>query len=453
MKIRYSRWAYPNNLGEKKCFYLADRNWNDYGNYTSYTLYYLNEKNEQISIGDVKILSSQDSNTTKLLNKNEYIIFDNTFVSLGQSREYYQEIAKLQKEENINILEKMKDWSTYSKEEQNKFKELDGYGNSLLREHIGHYIIENIDEILASVKLKEIIYKFTYKTQLSGASEEHVIDFDFSETIEPYRNFVLIGKNGVGKTKVLKNLIEDLLWRKSDAFFPQIPNYEKMIVCYYGNDVSLNIENDYRLEKINIKEEKFSNFDSKIEKIKSQKRFEYLKNFLNELLGKEKLDEQLKPYQELSSGHNAIYRLLIYLIETIELNSLIIIDELEVHLHPNILAKTMTIIRTILEDFQSYSIMSTHSSLILQQTPSKSVRLIEREGNYPTVKTLSIECFGESLSNISEEIFDVKDSEAEYKKIFEELKKKKTKKEVKEIFDNKLSFNASIYLNSLYNKD
>lgn len=95
--------------------------------------------------------------------------------------------------------------------------------------------------------------------------------------------------------------------------------------------------------------------------------------------------------------------------------------------------------------------MSTHSSYILQQVPSKNVRIIERDENIPRVKKLETECFGENLSEISEKIFQVNDNEAEYKKIFNEMKKQGlSREEIETLFENKLSFNARIYLISIY---
>ena len=210
---------------------------------------------------------------------------------------------------------------------------------------------------------------------------------------------------------------------------------------------------EIKLEKINIKEQDETiSYEKLIELVKSKKRFELALTAIQTVIGRDNIGDNLFPKYELSSGQKVIYKLILNFLSKIERNSLIIIDELEVHLHPNMLSQMITIIRNFLEIFNSYSIMSTHSSYILQQVPSKNVRIIERDENIPRVKKLETECFGENLSEISEKIFQVNDNEAEYKKMFNEMKKQGlSREEIETLFENKLSFNARIYLISIYN--
>jgi len=104
----------------------------------------------------------------------------------------------------------------------------------------------------------------------------------------------------------------------------------------------------------------------------------------------------------------------------------------------------------LLNEFNSYAIVSTHSPLILQETPSQYVRILERNVDVPRTRKLGIECFGENISNITNEVFGVKNTESNYKSWLELMAKEKTISEVMEIFDNNLSLNAMIYLNILF---
>lgn len=450
MKIKYIRWANQSNFNESDCFYLEDRNWDDFGYKTTYTLYYY-ENNGQINeIGDVKILNINEKNTTKTFIDKNNLDFNEEYISLGQTREYYEKVGRFEENKRKEILELLKDWSTYPEIKQREFKKLNGFKNSLLRTWFTSYLLENIEKIMHSYKKTELNCEFVYKTRLENASEDHIIDFDFTTKEDlPYRNFVLIGKNGVGKTKVIFNLIKDLLESNFEYFSPKMPVYNKIILFYYG-EISEDISEDEDFIKIDLENKNNENeLDALIGKIQEKQKLEYLKKVLNDLLAG-MLDDQLKPKQELSSGHNVIYKLIVNLLANIEEDSLIIIDELEVHLHPNILRKVMIVIRRFLSDFRSYSIMATHSSLVLQQTPSRSIRVLERIDDYPITKKVSIECFGEILDEIDENIFGLNDSEAEYKEIFEELKMKHKKEEIEKMFEDKLSSNARIYLQALY---
>ena len=463
MKIYYTRWWNRSDSHIPNSLYLEDRNWDDYGYKTTFYLYYYSEKCEEIFIGEVKIYNIQNNITANQILSEGMDSFDENFVSLGQSEEYYKNIKQLHEKGEFDkdiVLTKLKDWSKYSVEKKNLFRRYIAFRYSLLREWQASYILENIDNLLSNEDEMDLNIEFTYLKKLPNAEKEHKIDFDFRKSLSlPHRIFVLIGKNGVGKTEILGHLANDLGKNKESSFERNFPKYSKIIYFYYGKDVEMNSmlkEEDFigeiKLEKINIKEQDETiSYKKLIELVKSKKRFELALTAIQTVIGRDNIDDNLFPKYELSSGQKVIYKLILNFLSKIERNSLIIIDELEVHLHPNMLSQMITIIRNFLEIFNSYSIMSTHSSYILQQVPSKNIRVIERDGNIPKVKKLENECFGENLSEISEKVFQVNDNEAEYKKIFNEMKKQGlSREEIETLFENKLSFNARIYLISIY---
>lgn len=467
MKIRYVRWATSEKLSEKDCFYLEDRNWDDFGYNTTFVLYYVDNSKEIIEIGPVKILNIDHKDTGGILSQKEYIVLDENFISLGQNYEYYENIFKLPNFNGEKILEKLRDWSSYKLDKRAVFRSLRGFRDSILRDWIASSIIENVDDFTNSFTLeRELNCKYIYKTQIGYSENEYEIDIDFRQYGDlPYRNFVIVGKNGVGKTTLLTTLAKDLNIKNEEAFFKKVPEYKKILMFYYGKDLEFEVEGTSRLIKINIKEEALENLREKLKELKEKKRFSYFETAMRELLGKHILNEELIPIEELSSGHSVIYKLMLYLLLNIETNSLIIIDELEVHLHPNIAGKVMTILRKVMEDYKGYSIMSTHSPLILQQVPNRSIRLIERKPEYTKIKKIKFESFGANLTEISQMYFNVNDEEADYKVILKEIKKKfktldgeKNKTEdrkevIRGMFDNKLADNAELYLEILFDKE
>ncbi|MGL5053622.1 MAG: AAA family ATPase [Cetobacterium sp.] len=467
MKIRYVRWATSEELSEKDCFYLEDRNWNDFGYNTTFVLYYMDNSKEIIEIGPVKILNIDNKDTGRILLKNKYIILDENFISLGQNYEYYENIFKVPNFNGEKILEKLRDWSSYTDDKRVVFKSLKGFRDSILRDWIASSIIENVDDFIKNFTLeRELNSKYIYKTQIGGSENECEIDIDFSSHGDlPYRNFVIVGKNGVGKTSLLTKLAEDLNARKELAFSEKIPEYKKILMFYYGKDLEFEIDETSKLKKINIKEKILQNLGEKLNKLKEKKRISYFETAMRELLGEYVLNEELMPTEELSSGHSVIYKLMLHLLLNIETNSLVIIDELEVHLHPNIAGKVMTILRRVMEDYKAYSIISTHSPLILQQVPNRSIRLVERKPEYTKIKKVKFESFGANLTEISQVYFNINDEEADYKVILKEMKRKlKTlgieenkvedrKKAIRVMFDNKLTDNAELYLEILFDKE
>ena len=57
-------------------------------------------------------------------------------------------------------------------------------------------------------------------------------------------------------------------------------------------------------------------------------------------------------------------------------NSLIIIDEPENTLHPNFEIGFIKILNNILEKYNSFAIIATHSSIIAREIPSKFINII-----------------------------------------------------------------------------
>ncbi|WP_404460853.1 AAA family ATPase [Sutcliffiella horikoshii] len=160
--------------------------------------------------------------------------------------------------------------------------------------------------------------------------------------------------------------------------------------------------------------------------------------------------EELKLSKLLSSGQNILISTMTEVVANIEYDSILLFDEPELHLHPNAISNFMRMIYEILTVFKSYAIISTHSPLIIQEIPSRYVRVFNRIGNYPYISTPSIECFGENITNITNDVFDVREFESNYKSHLRKLYNKKNNVDgIHELFPEGLSFNAMTYLNSL----
>ena len=151
-----------------------------------------------------------------------------------------------------------------------------------------------------------------------------------------------------------------------------------------------------------------------------------------------------------SSGQYILLCTMTEVIATIEKESILLFDEPEIHLHPNAVANTLRMLYKLLEEFDSYAIFATYSPLIVQEIPSRYVQILSRIDNILTVRKPELECFGENVTNITNDIFDVNGSESNYKTILNNLSKKMSFEDALDIFDGVLYFNAMIYLNGCY---
>ena len=94
--------------------------------------------------------------------------------------------------------------------------------------------------------------------------------------------------------------------------------------------------------------------------------------------------------------------------------------------------------------------MATHSPLIIQEIPSRYIQIMSRLDNTLYVNRPSIECFGENISNITNEVFDVHDNESNYKTVIKKLSQQYSFEEILELFNDDLSINAMVYLKACY---
>ena len=113
----------------------------------------------------------------------------------------------------------------------------------------------------------------------------------------------------------------------------------------------------------------------------------------------------------------------------------------------------MNMIYQVVNEFKSFCIVATHSPLIIRELLSRNVFVVEREANTVSVRKIGIECFGENLTVLTEEVFGNREVSKQYKEIIRQLLERGlTIEQVIEAIesDNRpISLNARIYIESL----
>lgn len=118
-------------------------------------------------------------------------------------------------------------------------------------------------------------------------------------------------------------------------------------------------------------------------------------------------ENYIQQFHSLSTGHKFFLHTMAHLVAFIEDDSLVLFDEPENHLHPPLLSFMMAELRTILTMYQSVMFIATHSPIILQETFAKNVYVVRKDGENATIKKPRIETYGENLSSIICEVFDL----------------------------------------------
>ncbi len=482
--------GYSNNKSSHKepqttpSFILVFNNaWNDYGNMTEFTLYYYPMHNTYSKIGDVKIMCNEYINTSDII-YNSFTDLEDNYCSIGQKESYYTNLKNEFPTTFESILFALKDAALFP-EIQERFEKKQLFRTSLIR-------YDNVERLMREIKYKlyEIglthLYKFNYEFKPKFSENSIDINFEFDNNDElPNRVYAIIGKNGTGKTQLITSLPLNIADKIDTVFSPHIPLFSKVIAVSYSvfdnftipkktaafNYVYCGLKNDtgdqYTDKGLTLR---FHNTWKKIKEIERTNKWrKILLNFIDEDIIDEFIvlsessssrhnmyEVSIEGYNKiktiLSSGQNILLYIISEIVANIRLDSLLLYDEPETHLHPNAISQLMNTIYELVNEFESYCIITTHSPLIIREVLSKNVFIIEREENTPSIRRISIESFGENLTTLTDEVFGNKNIQKQYKKILQELVDQgKSFEDILTLleFDNiPLSLNARLYIKS-----
>ena len=438
------------------CIILYKENWNDYWYETLYIAYFQKLPNEGQRIGMVKIYenggewgSNIPENFTKLEDK---------FCSLFQAIWIYQDLKS--NPHYSSILNSLND-VTVRKDLYEKYKEDSMFVTSILRTTEAYSIVTGMKE---DNKSFDVILN------------ESPIHFNFLETKLPFRIQVIIWENGVGKTTLLGKIAEYLMNYNNfkERFSWWRPNFSKIITISYSvfdrfpqikkehKDLYADATDLYSYVYCGLKDVDKEYVDVKqinkrfleaLWKLKDKDKLAYWEYNIKSLLSVDFTTEKVQEfYSNSSSGQKILMTILSEILVNIEENSLLLFDEPEIYLHPNLIFKLVKTLYKILDSSNSFMIISTHSPIVLQQIPTKNISVLKRDWNNMYTILLQIESFGENFSAITREIFwNYEEKDIFYADIFNELTKVYSEDEVLKMFNNNLSLNARIYLKSLYN--
>lgn len=442
---------------EKECFMLTFNNeWNDYGYQTWFRLYY--KKDDDIKfLGRVKIMKLTEKNTNAVLPKRFYRL-DDSYCSLGDDLEYYGSMFRLFGERAYIYLGELRDAALYSKIHE-KFADTIAFNSSLLRDNSAERALREGRFLVFGRDMRQA-YAFTYRYEPKYGSENVLpvdIDFDFAYNCEPYHRMIgLIGENGVGKSTLLNNIVESFIGKDKSAFVGLPPIMSKIIVMSYSPfDKFPPIPTDYTVEyhycgllknetELYSQQDQISFFKENLKKILHRGSSNHLlrkwKRIMRAVIDKDIIDgfyeeddkgnyqlaeDNINEFcQNMSSGESIYVYSLTEIMANIRYDTLLLFDEPEQHLHPHAITVLMKAIYDVLEEFESYAIIATHSPLIVREMVSDNVYTLERDENTLNIAKIGIECFGEDVSVLSDVIFKNMSDVKKYERFVETVAKK-----------------------------
>ena len=127
----------------------------------------------------------------------------------------------------------------------------------------------------------------------------------------------------------------------------------------------------------------------------------------------------------LSAGQTCVAFVFTNLVAKLQPRSLVLFDEPELHTHPRMLSGVMRGLSRLLDQYDSFAILSTHSPIVLQEIPARSVRIFERLGedleDSIMISAYPRESFGAPLDEIERFAFRIDAEERNFQQRLEEL--------------------------------
>ena len=458
--------------------------WNDYSYYTWFCLFYFDDQKCRHNIGEFKLMRRGESNTFEILDKSFDGHLDDDFCSLGIEPTYYSKIYRLFHGTTVinELLISLRDCA-YDHNIYEAFCEDEIFKTSLLREDSSQQAVWEANFLLSG-KDKHAAYSFSLRyapEYLKGAYTDWEVPLLY-DALPFMRTVGLIGNNGVGKTQMLKRLIENLVNN------PQKPMVQPLFrSCLaisstpfdeYENITSENlripyqcfsIEQDAKYTPDAIKSSIKTIFDRPL--IHRKPMVQLYKESIDTLLGQDvgdflrcleetdayEFDEKclLEHIRIMSSGQLHIFNLLTFIHAHIHLSSLLVIDEPEVHLHPQIIVSFMTMLGNILRRFRSFAVIATHSPLIVREMVGRNVYLMRMvEGGIPNVSKVAFETFGSDASELYMQLFQFDERTSLFYQYVKDLaNKKKSYNQVLALFERyapNLSINARLSIRDIF---
>lgn len=440
--------------------YLVKDNWDDFGFKTSFYAHYVGSDKTVHELGQVKIASQNHffRHVSEVL-PNTFSELGSECVSLGQSEDYYVNISSLRLTRRIEILVALRDIA-YDLELYHQFKMNNTVETSLLR-FISDYSIRNQLHRIAQGGAKLTAYDFTYTPPETMKSSP----FHFSvqpDSVPPTNIHVLIGRNGAGKTQLIKNMINSIVSNKQqcgtfsysentdvrNAKFAEFANVVCIAFSPFDDFSSIDtskprIPYSYiGLEKKspNLSESIQHQFQDNISAcLSNPQKAQRLKNALENLssdpvfynsnihaLLKTAIDTKsansyaiTSEFSCLSSGHKIILLIIVCCINKVEEKSIVFLDEPENHLHPPLLSAFIRTLSNLMIDRNGVAIISTHSPVIVQEVPKSCVFCLRRISNCLVHERLSLETFGSNMGLINEHVFGLEVKSSGFHQILE----------------------------------
>ncbi|MDQ0044922.1 AAA family ATPase [Variovorax boronicumulans] len=504
MEILFKKGGQGGFPSSKNAAILHTDNWDDYSFKTLFTLSLIDENGIQHVLGNLKIgyFGQIESRTAERIEPT-FNELSEEFFSLGQDPDYYKKIRELSETTRNSLLRSIRDVvfipDLLAKAENEKV-----FSTSLARSISKSAISGQFRRVLeGGVVLTP--FKFIYRHAGSESISPYNLEFEVEPDSKPSTNIhVLIGRNGVGKTTLLNNMVSSIVNvgvepEKYGQFFSKSWHEEPIPEDYFGGVASVSfsafdpfiplpeqtdqekgLTNFYiGLKKVaqakdkreaspkspeELEEDLISSLDAcfslsskrarwhaAIKKLESDNNFEMMDLGRLITIDKEEALFHARTFRKkMSSGHMIVLLTITKLIETVEEKTLVLIDEPESHLHPPLLSAFVRALSDLLSNRNGVAIIATHSPVVVQEVPKSCVWKLDRINIESNAYRPAEETFGENVGTLTRDIFGLEVSKSGFHEVLQKaVQDGKSFNEIYSEYGGQLGFEAQAILRGL----
>lgn len=312
-------------------------------------------------------------------------------------------------------------------------------------------------------------FQFDYEFPSAGEGIDiPTLRFDVTPDSQPPTNVhVLIGRNGVGKTRCMQGLAKALLGRPGTDGQPtgririsddagESWSFAGLVMISFSafDDLDLQPRQDDAIGSHQVGLLRYSEEDDELVGMKSPAQLaeDFSESFsscrhglrslrwraavetletddlfaeanvtaLLDLDDEEWQQEAATLFGRLSSGHAIVLLTMTRLVELVDERTLVLLDEPEGHLHPPLLSAFIRALSDLLIKRNGVAIIATHSPVVLQEVPRSCAWKLRRARRVAVAERPAVETFGENVGVLTREVFGFEVTKAGFHRLIDQ---------------------------------